>query len=68
MRRQERRAIEAVPEYLAQPRRASDPRDLARAVGTALGATGCALTVAGDCYRWGARSRAVTGTPRRVRQ
>ncbi|MFI0468648.1 sensor histidine kinase [Saccharopolyspora sp. 5N102] len=53
MRGQERRAIEAVSEYLAQLRRAPDPRDLARVVGTALGATGCAFSVAGDCYRWG---------------
>ncbi|MEV0696840.1 ATP-binding protein [Saccharopolyspora sp. NPDC050389] len=53
MRAQEKQAIEAVSDHLANLQRAPDPHALARVIGTTLGATGCALTIAGDCYRWG---------------
>ncbi|MFL6118392.1 sensor histidine kinase [Actinophytocola sp.] len=50
MRARERRVIEAVAACLgAEP----DPRVLASTIGTAAGATGCALVVAGERYQWG---------------
>ena len=42
-------AVAAQLGVLAEP----TPRTLAEVVGTAAGATGCALTVAGECHQWG---------------
>jgi signal transduction histidine kinase len=50
VRARERRVIEAVAACLGP---APDPRVLASAIGTAAGATGCALVVAGERYQWG---------------
>jgi signal transduction histidine kinase len=53
MRGRARRAIDVVAAYLAHDRQAPDPRTLAWLVGSATGAAGCVLTVAGERYRWG---------------
>ncbi|GAA2345728.1 hypothetical protein GCM10009854_23250 [Saccharopolyspora halophila] len=53
VRAHEKRAVEAVSDLLARARSAPDARSLAEAIGTALGASGCALTVAGERYQWG---------------
>lgn len=50
MRARERRVIEAVAARLTPE---PDPRALASVIGQAAGATGCALTVAGERYQWG---------------
>lgn len=50
----ERRAVEAISNYLAHERGTPNLRTLAWLVGTALGATGCELTVADQRYLWGA--------------
>lgn len=50
VRARERRVIDAVAACLGtQP----DPGALASVIGTVAGATGCALTFAGERYRWG---------------
>lgn len=53
MRNRERRVAEAITGYLAWNGHAPDPRALARVVGEAAGATGCALVVGGHRFRWG---------------
>lgn len=53
VRARERRAIGAVSDYLAGLRRSPDPGALAGVMGAAMGATGCALTIAGDRHQWG---------------
>lgn len=53
MRDRTRRAVDAVAAYLARDRQAPDPRTLAWLVGSATGALGCVVTVAGERYRWG---------------
>ncbi|MER7015234.1 ATP-binding protein [Saccharopolyspora sp. NPDC000359] len=53
MRIRERRAAEAVTSYLAQGGRTPDPQALAEVVGTAVGASGCALVVGGHRFQWG---------------
>ncbi|RRO18303.1 hypothetical protein EIL87_08715 [Saccharopolyspora rhizosphaerae] len=53
MRAQEKRAAEAVTDHLAELERPPDAHSLAQVIGTALGATGCAFTVAGERYQWG---------------
>ncbi|MEV8443521.1 ATP-binding protein [Actinosynnema sp. NPDC051121] len=53
MRTRERRLAEAVTAYLARAGHDPDPRALARVVGEALGATGCALVIDGRRYQWG---------------
>jgi signal transduction histidine kinase len=45
--------VEAISTYLVQARQIPQPRALAWVIGTAAGATGCALTVAGERYQWG---------------
>jgi len=44
---------EAISAYLVRVGPLVEPRALAWVVGTAAGATGCALTVAGERYQWG---------------
>lgn len=44
--------IEAVAAYLVQERE-PHPRALAQVIGTAAGASGCVLVVAGERYQWG---------------
>jgi signal transduction histidine kinase len=51
VRTRERRVAEAITAYLAQDE--PDPRALARVVGEAVGATGCALVVGGRRFQWG---------------
>jgi signal transduction histidine kinase len=51
VRTRERRVAEAITAYLA--RDGHDPRALARVVGEALGATGCALIIDGHRHQWG---------------
>ncbi|NYI86252.1 ATP-binding protein [Saccharopolyspora hordei] len=53
MRTRERRAAEAITAYLARDGRDPDPRELAQVVGTALGASGCALVVGDQRFQWG---------------
>ncbi|MFC4852591.1 sensor histidine kinase [Actinophytocola glycyrrhizae] len=53
MRNRERRVAEAITAYLARDGQQPDPRALARVVGEAAGATGCALVVDGRRYQWG---------------
>ncbi|MDI2027607.1 histidine kinase [Saccharopolyspora sp. TS4A08] len=53
MRAQEKRAVEAVTDHLAGLDRAPDALSLAQVIGTALGATGCAFTIAGRRHQWG---------------
>ena len=53
MRTRERRVAEAITAYLAQDGQEPDPRALARVVGEAAGATGCALVVGGRRFEWG---------------
>lgn len=50
VRARERRVVEAVAARLTPE---PDPRLLAAVIGQAAGATGCALTVAGERYQWG---------------
>jgi signal transduction histidine kinase len=44
---------EAITAYLAQDGQEPDPRALARVVGSAVGAAGCALVVGGRRFEWG---------------
>ncbi|TWG08576.1 sensor histidine kinase [Saccharopolyspora dendranthemae] len=53
MRAQEKRAVEAVADHLAGLCHAPDAFSLAQVIGTALGATGCALTISGERHQWG---------------
>ena len=53
MRTRERRVAEAVTAYLAQDGQEPESRALARVVGEAAGATGCALVVEGRRFQWG---------------
>lgn len=53
MNARERRAAEAITAHLARTRGVPDAGELARVVGTASGAAGCALTVAGVRHQWG---------------
>jgi signal transduction histidine kinase len=53
VRTRERRVAEAITAYLAQDGQEPDPRALARVVGEAAGATGCALVVGGRRFQWG---------------
>lgn len=53
MRTRERRVAEAITAYLAQDGQEPDPRALARVVGEAAGAAGCALVVGGRRFEWG---------------
>jgi len=53
VRTRERRVAEAITAYLAQDGQEPDPGALARVVGTAAGATGCALIVGGRRFQWG---------------
>lgn len=53
MRTRERRVAEAITAYLAQDGQEPDPRALARVVGEAAGATGCALVAGGRRFQWG---------------
>lgn len=53
MRNRERRVAEAVTALLARDGQEPDPAVLARVVGEAVGATGCALVVGGRRYQWG---------------
>jgi signal transduction histidine kinase len=50
VRARERRVIEAVSPHLGP---SPDPRILAWVIGTAAGATGCALVIADERYQWG---------------
>ena len=51
MHTRERRVAEAITAYLA--RDDPDPRELARAIGEAAGATGCAIIVGTQRFQWG---------------
>ncbi|MFD2420763.1 sensor histidine kinase [Amycolatopsis pigmentata] len=53
MNARERRTVEAITAHLAHARQVPGPGELARVVGTASGASGCALTVAGVRHQWG---------------
>jgi signal transduction histidine kinase len=53
VRTRERRVAEAISAYLAQDGQEPDPRALARVVGEAAGAAGCALVVGGRRFEWG---------------
>ena len=53
MRTRERRVAEAISAYLARDGQEPDPRALARVVGEAAGAAGCALVVGGRRFEWG---------------
>jgi signal transduction histidine kinase len=53
MRTRDRRVAEAISAYLVRVGPLVEPRALAWVVGTATGATGCALTVAGERHQWG---------------
>ena len=53
MRAQEKRAVEAVTDHLVHLDLTPDALSLAQVIGTALGATGCALTIAGERHQWG---------------
>ncbi|WP_460400709.1 hypothetical protein, partial [Actinophytocola sediminis] len=53
MRIRERRVAEAITASLAGDRREPDPRTLARVIGQAAGATGCALVIHGQRSQWG---------------
>jgi signal transduction histidine kinase len=53
VRTRERRVAEAITAYLAQDGQEPDARALARVVGEAAGATGCALVVGGRRFQWG---------------
>jgi signal transduction histidine kinase len=52
MRGRARRAVDAVATHLARDSQ-PDPTTLAWLVGSAIGAAGCAVTVAGERYQWG---------------
>jgi signal transduction histidine kinase len=49
----ENRVVEAISTYLVQAQGIPAPRSLAQVVGAAVGAAGCALTIAGERYQWG---------------
>lgn len=53
MRARDRHIAEAISTYLVRVGPLAEPRALAGVVGAAAGATGCALTVAGERYQWG---------------
>ncbi|NUT45784.1 MAG: hypothetical protein HOV94_00490, partial [Saccharothrix sp.] len=53
MRTRERRVAKAITDHLARDGSDPDPRALARVIGEAAGATGCALVVDGRRYQWG---------------
>jgi len=53
VRTRERRVAEAITAYLAEDGREPAPHALARVVGEAAGATGCALVIEGRRYQWG---------------
>lgn len=56
VRAAEKRAIEAVSNHLSDVARTPAPNALAAVIGTALGASGCALTVTGTRHQWGHHS------------
>jgi signal transduction histidine kinase len=53
VRSRERRVAEAITAHLARDGQDPDPRALARVVGEAAGATGCALVVGTRRFQWG---------------
>lgn len=53
MRTRERRVAEALTNYLAEAGQEPEPHALAKVIGEAAGATGCALVVDHRRYQWG---------------
>ncbi|WP_053723128.1 sensor histidine kinase [Saccharothrix sp. NRRL B-16348] len=53
MRNRERRIAEAITAYLARDGHDPDPRALARVIGEAAGATGCAIVIGERRHQWG---------------